>query len=708
MLAPLIGRGTELRELRRLIARERLVCLTGPGGVGKTSLALEVASKWRGDLRWVDLAPLTDAASVRPAVDSALQHDKGSDPVLLVLDNCEHQRQSIAHELASILERPGTSVLATSREPLGHRGECLYQVQPLAAPDSHSDSDPRLLTSAPATALLLERIARQRPHYDPDSSEAKALSELARRVDGLPLALELAAPWVAALGARAVLDRLSSRPGFLADPSGSANRHHSLEPTMSWGHEILSPSEQVMLRRLSVFTSWLELDLVTDVCGGSGLEGEPALHMALLVRRSFVAVAGGKGAPRHRLLETVRQFAADRLEESGEASAITDRYCSAMAEYAERAYEHRHLRDQSEWLAGAATRLNDVLQAARMRLAADPAAALTMVGAVTWATDPLGYADEALRIMELALRASPERSAARARACCAAAILHDSFGRPQAMRPLMDEALEIGIEVGDKWREAFCLVNLAGDDDRPEAYRAECLDRANRIAEELSDDFLLVSIRAQMAGRLETSVAEIRALGLSWQLASGLSELALGRLAAGDQRGALEAAQEAVRIAASGGDEGFFLSSFEAGAMVVAGSRPELALRLTAAAARLREELAGATVLGRPAGLEQAMAAARTAAGGRASFHEKAGRRADVDSLIASLLEAPAVVGDILKPRQREILQLVATGARNREIAERTHLSVRTIEWHLEQLAVQLRVKGRAGLAAWAAANQLP
>jgi DNA-binding CsgD family transcriptional regulator len=344
-----------------------------------------------------------------------------------------------------------------------------------------------------------------------------------------------------------------------------------------------------------------------------------------------------------------------------------------------------------------------------MRLASDPAAALTMVGAVTWATDPLGYADEALRIMELALRASPERTAARARACCASAILHDSFGRRLAMRPLMEEALEIGIEVGDKWREAFCLVKLAGDDDRPEAYRAECLDRANRIAEELSDDFLLISIRAQIAGRLETSVAEVRALGLDWQLSSGLSSLALARLAAGDQRGALEAAQEAVRIAANGGYDGFLPNTLEAGAIVVAaGGRPELGLRLAAGAARLREDVSGATVLGRPAGLEQAIAVARTAAGGRASVHEKAGRRADVDSLIASFLEAPAVVADILKPRQREILQLVATGARNREIAERTHLSVRTIEWHLEQLAAQLKVKGRAGLAAWAAANQVP
>ncbi|MEU9832227.1 BTAD domain-containing putative transcriptional regulator [Streptosporangium sp. NPDC048047] len=362
-LTPLVGRADELARIGGLLAGSRLVTLTGPGGTGKTRLAAEAAAHGHDDVCFVELAPLTDGSDVPRAVLGALGlHEPGMlpapggavpDPVvrmvaalaerrtLLVLDNCEHVVEAAAALAARLLSGcPGLRVLATSREPLGITGETLCPVPPLMLPPPDVPAAEAL--GFPAVRLFAERAAAVRPGYAVES-EADAVLRVCRALDGLPLAIELAAARLRSLTAAEVAARLDDRFRLLSRGSRTAQpRHRTLRAAVEWSWDLLDEDERTMAGRLTVFAGGATLEAVERVTGMP----DAVDLLAGLVDKSLVEVVGD----RYRMLDTIRAFCAERLADAGEEEALRRAHGEYFLGLAESADPHLRDAEQLEWL----------------------------------------------------------------------------------------------------------------------------------------------------------------------------------------------------------------------------------------------------------------------------------------------------------------------------------------------------------------------
>ncbi len=341
------GRDADVQWVAGLVEDAPLVTLTGPGGVGKTRLAEQVAAvvaeQFDDGVVWVRLASVSDPDSVGAALMVALDvppkggHTAGETLVgavgtrrlLLVLDCCEHLLESVSPLVASVLRGcPNAGVLATSREPLRLPGERVWRVPPLRVPST--DADTSGVASAPAGALFCARAAAAEPSFTLTDDNAAVVAELCRRLDGVPLAIELAAARVRAMTTADLLARLSDRFGLLTGgPSYEAGRHRTLETVVAWSHDLLDEREARLFERLSVFAGSFTLDAAEWVCAGDGLAtGEVAGVLAELVDKSLVAVERTDGAVRYRLLDTLREYGAGRLAEAGADGAVRDAHAA--------------------------------------------------------------------------------------------------------------------------------------------------------------------------------------------------------------------------------------------------------------------------------------------------------------------------------------------------------------------------------------------
>jgi non-specific serine/threonine protein kinase len=331
-LTHFVGRDQELDDLTRLIPSARLLTLTGAGGSGKTRLAREAALRVAGEfgrVGWVDLASISDADLVAQEIARALHVPERTDAsprdvvigaiceirTLLILDNCEHLVDACA-ELAEALLRacPRLAILATSREALGVSSETAWLVPPMV--------------STEAVQLFVERAQATTPGFAPTTSNREAIVEICRRLDGIPLAIELAAARVRVLSPEQIAQRLDDAFRLLTSGSRTAlARHRTLRATMEWSFGLLGAREQVLLRRLSVFAGSFSLDAAEAVCVGDPLDAEDILDgVTALVDKSLVGMAAGDGVARYNLLETVRQYGLERLRDAGEADAIERRH----------------------------------------------------------------------------------------------------------------------------------------------------------------------------------------------------------------------------------------------------------------------------------------------------------------------------------------------------------------------------------------------
>lgn len=333
-LTRFVGRRAEMAELRRSLGAHRLVTLTGAGGSGKTRLAVEVAvsvaPEFDDGARYVDLAPITDADAVAATVAQALElpEHPGRSPrdtvlrfvadrrLLLVLDNCEHLLDGCADLTGALLSGcPELTILATSREPIGIAGEVTWRVPSLGLEDEAVD-------------LFCDRAQRARPDFRIDGDDAATAREICRRLDGMPLAIELAAARVRALSLTQILDSLHDRFRLLTGGARTAvRRQQTLRASVDWSYALLTEPERVLFRRLGVFMGGFDLAAAQGVGAGSTVEQYQVLdQLGLLVDKSLVLADDASGAMRYRMLETVRQYALERLGESGEADAVRDRH----------------------------------------------------------------------------------------------------------------------------------------------------------------------------------------------------------------------------------------------------------------------------------------------------------------------------------------------------------------------------------------------
>jgi predicted ATPase/class 3 adenylate cyclase len=375
-LATFIGRVRELADVRALAETSRLVTLTGAGGSGKTRLSLQVAAELldgSGDGAWlVELAPVADEDQVAPAIAAALAiAGQPGRPiletlvdalvpqnVLIVLDNCEHLIGACAKVADAILRRcPRVNVIATSREPLGIGGEVIYRVPSLSlpGPDSDSDAGPAIQESSDAVALLVQRAREQGVALPHDEQTGRLLVSVCRRLDGMPLAIELAAARLRSMSLSDLRDRLDQRFRLLTGGSRTAmERQRTLQAMVDWSYSLLNTAEQLLLRRLSVFPETFDLAAAEAVCGFGEIEPiEVTELLGSLADKSLVVAEPAGTVVRYRLLETIRQFAAERLIESGEdqAAALAAAHCEHFLRVAETANPHLSGPDQGTWFA---------------------------------------------------------------------------------------------------------------------------------------------------------------------------------------------------------------------------------------------------------------------------------------------------------------------------------------------------------------------
>jgi predicted ATPase/DNA-binding SARP family transcriptional activator len=442
-----VGRERELVQVHRLLQRTRLLTLTGPGGAGKTRLAQEAARAEAAampDGVWhVDLVPVRDRHLVADTVAAAMGFPPaaGRDPLhaltrqlaprrlLVILDNCEHLLPECARVATALRARcPDVSVLATSREPLHVEGEVVCRVPSLALPEPGADLDPEALAGLASVRLFLDRARDYRPDFALDRANTGAVVEICRRLDGMPLAIELAAARTAHLEPAEIAERLGDALSVLGRP-GTANRHGTLRAALEWSHELLTVEEQCLLRRLAVFEGGCTLLAADRVCAGDPVPPDGVLDvLGRLVDKSLVQVDHGGGRSRYRLLETVRQLATERLDRAGETRRLRDAHARFFRQLADEADPDRSagvLVEQPQLLDVEHDNLRAAL-AHSLGTTPDDALALALGLCRFWVAR--GHYVEGAGWLRRALRAAPDQGLLRADALRGLAVLEARLG----------------------------------------------------------------------------------------------------------------------------------------------------------------------------------------------------------------------------------------------------------------------------------------
>ena len=506
-----IGREAELADIRRLLGASRLVTLTSVGGTGKTRLALRVAEEvldeYADGVWFVELAPLSDerrvaqtVASVlgvteeagRPVIEALVKWVKGK-RLLVLLDNCEHLLRACADLAKQLLTAgPHVTILATSREPLHVAGERMYQVPALA--------------SAQAIQLFVDRARASSSSFAPTPENAQTIVEICRRLDGIPLAIELAAARVRALSVEKIAARLDDCFRLLTGGDQTALlRQQTLRASIDWSHDLLSTPERILMRRLAVFAGGWSLE-AAEAVGGSGEVEQSASVLELLtnlVEKSLVAL--DSTGERYQLLETVRQYALEQLEGSGEAAETRDRHLRFYLDLAGKARTELVGPQQAQWLARLDQERENLLSAHSWcdRAKNGEEMGLRLVSTIKQYWLSRGLLGLAYGVMVEALARAPARSHARCRALFDAGQVGYFMGVYREARQHLEECVALGRELGDKQVTAFALQPLGmacvgvGDIASGRAYLEEALVLAREQADP-RNVAAAVNMRAQL------------------------------------------------------------------------------------------------------------------------------------------------------------------------------------------------------------------
>jgi predicted ATPase/DNA-binding CsgD family transcriptional regulator len=756
-LTSFIGRKQEIADLRKLLTTEaRLVTLTGPGGSGKTRLALAVASglveEFEDGLWWVglasvsnpDLVPQTVASTLsvreipgRSVTDALVEHLKERE-VLLALDNCEHLVASCAALCGTLLRAcPKLKILATSREALAIAGERSWQVPPLSSPDPRVQAAGEL-GRFESVRLFVERARYRRPDFELNAETAPSVAEVCRSLDGIPLAIELAAARVGALSVAQISDRLGHSLKLLSGRDRSVpERQRTLRAALDWSYGLLDEAERTLFGRLSVFAGGFTLEAAEAVCAGDETEPDEVLDLLehVIDKSLVVAEPGEEDALRYRLLETIQQYGMEKLAEFGEAGKVRRRHAEYYLALAEEAEPELSGSRQRIWL--------ERLEAERDNFRADLSWALEsgeanlglrLAGALGEFWHTHGPLSEGRRWLEMCLSGEDGASSPYARAKALNEAGWITVFQGEAGTVLLEESLALFKELGDKAGIASALANLGqaaglyGDIERVRALREE----AEALRREPLDPRAILKLlqflgaatyyegdQARLVALTQENLALSRKLGDMRNVVTCLILLGMISLTQDDHEVAAPF-EEALRLSHNLGDE---LNVFYCllGLAGVAGSRgePARAARLWGAAEILQEAsgIRPPPVHRSEYGYEDRIVATRSRLGdGKFQVAWSEGRAMAPEEAIEYALDSPqkseepgaqpAYPGG-LSAREVEVLKLVAHGLTNAQTAKELFISPNTVNRHLNSIYHKLGVSSRAAATRFASEHNL-
>ncbi len=754
-----VGRQQELTAVARMLRDHRMVTVTGPGGAGKTRLALAAATELVevfDDGVWlVELAPVADPELVAQTISAVLDvRDQPGRPltevladflrnrnVLLVLDNCEHLIESCA-EVAEALLRgcPQLHLLATSREALKLSGEVGWPLRGLAVPEPSAADLLAELSEYESVRLFADRVAAVDPSFELTGDQAADVIAICALLDGLPLAIELAAARSRMLTVHEIAAGLDDCFRVLAEgPRTAESRHRSMHATIGWSHELLPAPEQILFRRLAVFSGGFSGPAAEDVCAGTGIEPTAVFGLlSHLIDKSLVTARTDGDQTRYQLLEVVRQYARQLLADSGEQPVVESRHGAFFVALAVEAERRLDGPDQLSWLTELAREHDNCRAALNWSLAADDRTELgiRLAGSLTAFWFIRGHLREGQRWLQQEIsRSGGETTSERAKALLGAALLATFQEQYETAERQASEGLELYRELGDIEGVASALNTLgtiAFTGQRTGLPLAELLAEGRALRPRLSNRRIVaqmldleggVALGAGDPGRATTlwrqSIAISRELNNAYAEAFTSANLGLVAAARGDSDAATDLLRAGLRLALQL-DYKLIIQYCLMGLAKIDAAAGQLvrATVLWGSADRMSE--AFGTQMTRAARLvidyEAEIIAARARLGddawaaawseGRTLTQQQAVALARTDGVDEPRLTTGSRVGG-LSAREVEVLALVARGATNAEVARTLFLSPRTVDWHLSSVYTKLGVRSRTEAARFAVDHDL-
>jgi non-specific serine/threonine protein kinase len=682
-LTSFIGREKQLSELEGLLGRTRLLTLTGSGGCGKTRLAMQMAANLTGaypDGIWlVEFAALADPALVPHAVAQVLglreQAGKhltqtiaeylASRHLLMVLDNAEHVLEAGAQLADAVLRASAKlNILVTSRERLGIVGELTYRVPSLSAPGPEQKAAPEQISAYESARLFIERAQLQQPQFVVTAENATALASICHRLDGIPLAIELAAARARSMPVEEVSRRLDQRFDLLTGGSRTAlPRHQTLRSLIDWSYDLLSGAEQALLCRVSIFSGGWTLEAAEQVCVGEMVEGKHLLDLLTsLVDKNLVWAKERRGATRYGLLETVRYYARDRLSERGEETKLTRRHFDYSLALAEAAEAKLLGEEQRVWLERLDSEHDNLRAALAWCCTADGSATdrLRLASALGWFWRSRGHLGEGRRWLSVSIDAAPsgQDSPTRADALRWAGLLAMDQADYSAAQVLQEEALAIYRLVGDRLGIARVLNNLGlvaidqADHSAAQLLFEESMVMRRELGDQQGVSLVLsnLGLVAQLLGNhstaqalYEEALAIQRTLGDRETIAILTHNVGSALALRGDYSPSQAMLKEALAIWDELASRVGLVASLEGFACLAwLQAQPARAARLWGRAARLREEIGSAQSPRAQSGMNPYIAAARTAMADDDAFESAwaEGRAVALDQVTRELLES--------------------------------------------------------------------